>query len=102
MIEVIIYWDPEHDPDSNVQHLADHGVSKEDASALFRTYESRDHSRSTGYPMIFGHLPDGRYITIVYDEIDEFPWAVYPIAAYEVPAPRQRPSKRPGKRKRGK
>ena len=34
---------------------------------------------------MFGYTPDGTYIMVVYDVIDED--TIYPVTAYEVPEP---------------
>lgn len=83
-----ILWDHDDDAEGNVQHILENGVTPDEVRHLFENYESTDHSTSSGHPMVFGYLPDGRYVTVVYEEIDEFPWTVYPITAYEVPEPR--------------
>lgn len=42
-------------------------------------------SDSTQRPMIFGYTVDGRYITVIYEQIDVD--TVYPVTAIEVPEP---------------
>ena len=42
-------------------------------------------SRSSGRPCVFGYAPDGRYIVVVYEEVDSD--TVIPVTAYEVPEP---------------
>ncbi|MBC7967091.1 MAG: hypothetical protein H7Z17_14340 [Fuerstia sp.] len=44
-------------------------------------------SRSSGEPAVFGYTPDGRYIIVVYCEIDEF--SAYPVTAFEVQEPQR-------------
>ena len=39
-------------------------------------------SHSSGQPILFGYAFDGRYIAVVYSEVDED--TIYPITAYEV------------------
>ena len=39
-------------------------------------------SRSSGRPMVYGFTPDGRYIVVVYEEIDDH--TPYPVTAYVV------------------
>ncbi len=41
-----------------------------------------DVSRSSGLPIVFGFTPDGRYILVVYEKIDDV--MVYPVTAYDV------------------
>jgi hypothetical protein len=47
--------------------------------------ESESVSRASGLPCVFGHTPDGTYIIVVYELIDED--TIYPVTAYEVPEP---------------
>ena len=42
-------------------------------------------SRSSGLPCVFGRTPDGTFIIVVYELIDED--TIYPVTAYEVPEP---------------
>jgi ABC-type phosphate transport system auxiliary subunit len=39
-------------------------------------------SESSGRPIAFGYTPGGRYICVVYEEIDAF--TLYPVTAFEV------------------
>jgi hypothetical protein len=41
-----------------------------------------DFSRSSGLPILFGFAPDGRYILVVYAQIDDI--TIYPVTAYIV------------------
>ena len=50
---------------------------------VFDSPVGRDTSGSSQRPMIFGYTLDGRYITVIYEEIDED--TVYPVTAFEVP-----------------
>jgi hypothetical protein len=47
--------------------------------------DSEGVSRSSGLPCVFGYAPDGRYIIVVYEQIDAD--TIYPVTAYEVPEP---------------
>lgn len=42
----------------------------------------RDVSRSSGLPIVFGFTPEGRYIFVVYEQVDDV--TVYPVTAYDV------------------
>ena len=42
----------------------------------------RDVSRSSGLPIAFGLTPDGRYILVVFEQIDEV--TIYPVTAYDL------------------
>ena len=75
-----VLWNPE--PNGNIAHITEHGLTPEDVeTALFQPV-GRDTSRSSGRPMVYGFTPDGRYIVVVYEEIDSS--TLYPITAYEI------------------
>lgn len=83
-----ILWDLDDDPDGNVQHCAEHGVTKEEVEEVFENPIDYDFSRSSGLPVVFGDTSAGRHLMVVYEEIDAN--TVYPMTAYDVP-PRERP-----------
>lgn len=83
-----IIWDLDDDPDGNVRHCAEHGVTKEEVEEVFENVTDTDVSRTSGFPVIFGETRTNRHLMVVYEEIDEH--TVYPITAYEVPR-RRRP-----------
>ena len=83
-----ILWDLEDDPEGNVQHCAEHGVTPEEVEEVFQNATDADVSRSTSQPVVFGETSMGRHLMVVYEEIDAA--TVYPVTAYEVPR-RQRP-----------
>jgi hypothetical protein len=78
-----IIWDPT--VGGNVQHIEEHDLTAEDVEHVLMNHESRGCSRASGRPCLFGHTVDGRYIVIVYEEIDED--TVVPVTACEVPEP---------------
>jgi hypothetical protein len=49
-----ILWDLDDDPDGNVQHCAEHGVTKEEVEEVFENATDADVSRSSGRPVVFG------------------------------------------------
>lgn len=75
-----IIWNPE--PGGNVEHVEEHGLAVEDVEHVLANPEKRGTSRSSGNPCVFGHTPDGTYIIVVYESIDED--TVAPITAYEI------------------
>jgi uncharacterized DUF497 family protein len=78
-----IIWDPS--PGGNVEHIEEHGREIEDVQHVLEHYDSTGVSRSTGSPCVFGYTPDGRYITVVYEEVDGD--TIVPVTAYDVPEP---------------
>jgi hypothetical protein len=43
-----ILWDLDDDPDGNVQHCAEHGVTKDEVEEVLQNAEDSDISRSSG------------------------------------------------------
>ncbi|MFO0844813.1 MAG: DUF4258 domain-containing protein [Gemmataceae bacterium] len=78
-----IIWDMDDDPEGNVAHCAEHGITKEEVEEVLTNPTDADVSHSTGRPVVFGDTGTGRHLIVVFEEIDE--GTVYPITAYEVP-----------------
>jgi uncharacterized DUF497 family protein len=78
-----IVWDLDDDPDGNVQHCAEHGVTMEEVEQVLQRSTDADLSRSSGRPVVFGDTNTGRHLMVVYETIEAD--TVYPITAYEVP-----------------
>ena len=78
-----IIWDEE--PGGNVEHIEEHGLTIDDVEFVLANPESTAVSRSSERPCVFGHTPDGVYIIVVYEQVDED--TVNPVTAYEVPEP---------------
>lgn len=76
-----------HWNDVLIEHLAQHGITPEEFESVVRRPEDVDVSDSTGRPIVWGHLPDGRYVLAVFEFMDEV--TVLPVTAYEVPEPRE-------------
>ena len=80
-----IIWDDDDDPDGNVQHVAQHGLTVDDVEFVIETPTSEAISRSSGRPCFFGYTAGADYITVIYAEVDAD--TIYPTTAYEVPEP---------------
>ena len=80
-----IFWDDEDDADGNVEHIAEHELTIEDVEHVLLAPTSTGVSRSTGLPVLWGFTPDGRYIIVVYEQVDDATIRV--ITAYDVPEP---------------
>ena len=83
MPDITIIWDLDDDPEGNVQHCAEHDVTKGEVEEVLQHPSDADVSRSSGRPVVFGDTSTGRHLMIVYETIE--PDVVYPITAYEVP-----------------
>ena len=68
--------------DGNVSHISAHGLTPDDVEPIVLNPDFLTASRSSGRPIAFGHTDDGRYIAVVYEQLDEC--TVYPITAFEV------------------
>jgi len=75
-----IIWNEE--PDGNIEHIAEHGLTPKDVEEVILNPVDRDVSRSTGLPIVFGFTADGRYILVVYEQVDDI--TIYPVTSYEV------------------
>ncbi|OHB81211.1 MAG: hypothetical protein A2V98_00470 [Planctomycetes bacterium RBG_16_64_12] len=82
---VQVLWDDDDNPEGNVQHIAEHGLTIEDVEHVLENPTEEAISSATGRPCCFGHTRGGEFIIVVYEEIDEE--TIYPITAYEVPEP---------------
>ncbi len=80
-----VIWDDDHQPDGNVQHIAQHGLTIEDVEYVLENPTVEGISVSTRRPCCFGYTPGGEYIIVVYEQIDD--QTIYTITAYEVTEP---------------
>ena len=81
-----ILWDDPDDPDGNVHHILEHGLSIEEVEEVLADPTSEGISASTGSPCVWGYTLEGLYIIVVYDQLDEDTIRVR--TAYEVAEPR--------------
>ena len=85
-MNVTIVWDLDDDDEGNVQHIAEHGIEKDDVAHVIDCPVGLGTSDSSKRPMVFGYTIDDRYIVVIYEQIDEN--TIYPVTAFEVPEPR--------------
>lgn len=78
-----IIWND--DPGGNIEHIEEHGRSVEDVEYVLENDEILDVSHSSRRPCVFGYTLDGRYIVVVFEQIDDD--TIYPVTAYDVPEP---------------
>jgi len=78
-----ILWDLDDDPDGNVKHCAEHGITKEEVEEVLTNPTDTGTSRSSGRPVVFGDTSTGKHLMVAYEEIDAD--TVYPVTAFEVP-----------------
>jgi hypothetical protein len=77
-----IIWDLDDDPEGNVQHIADHDLTKEEVEDVLADPEGRSTSRSSGLPLVFGTTSTGRFIAVVFQDIDAD--TARPVTAYDI------------------
>ena len=93
MHDAIVIWDLDDDPDGNVSHIAEHGLTKDDVhDALNDPNVTTDTSRTSDNPISFGETREGRFIAIVWELVESDPLQIYPLTAYDVPRPRKKRS----------
>lgn len=78
----IIIWDLDDDLEGNVQHIAEHDLTKEEVEDVLANPEHRAISRSSGLPIAFGTASTGRFIAVVFQEIDAD--TARPVTAYDI------------------
>ena len=78
-----IIWNDE--PDGNVDHIFEHDLTPQDVEFLLENPHAESVSDSSGLPCVFGFTEDGRYIIVVYEQLDRD--TLYPVTAYDVPEP---------------
>ena len=78
-----ILWDLDDEPEGNVKHCLEHGVTKEEVEEVVQDPRSRRGiSRTSGRPALFGDTSTGRHLIVVYELIDDE--TIYPVTAYDV------------------
>jgi hypothetical protein len=77
-----IIWDLADDADGNVQHIAEHDLTKEEVEDALANPEGRTTSRSSGLPVVFGTTATGRFIAVVFQEIDKD--TAKPVTAFDI------------------
>jgi uncharacterized DUF497 family protein len=76
-----IVWDDSF-PHGNVAHLAENGVTVEEAESVLMHAIGREKSRSSSRWIAFGRTSDGRNLAVVYEMVDEI--TILPVTAFEL------------------
>ena len=85
MIDAIVAWDMEDDPQGNVRHVAEHGITMEEVEEdLLNENNPVGESRSSGRPITFGETSTGKRIAVVWEQASDNPLVIRPMTAYEV------------------
>ncbi len=75
-----IIWDDS--PGGNVEHVEEHDLTTDDVDHVLANPNASGISQSSGRPCVFGHTLDGRFIIVIYEEVDDD--TVLPVTAYEI------------------
>jgi hypothetical protein len=79
-----IIWDLEDDPDSNVVHIAENGLTVDEVEDVLLDPDSETAIiRSSGRPITFGWTSTGRHIAVVWEVVEEDPRMIRVRTAYE-------------------
>lgn len=98
MASVECIWDLASDPEGNVQHIAEHGITVEEAEEIVRDrYEAAVASATSGRPTVFGWTTTGKHLAVIFEIVDDDLRQVYVVTAFEAPPPAQ-PKRRRKKR----
>ena len=85
MIDAIVAWDMEDDPQGNVQHTAGHGITMEEVEeVLLNENNPVGESRSSGRPITIGAPSTGKRIAVIWEQALDNPVAIRPVTAYEI------------------
>ncbi len=76
MIDAIVAWDMEDDPQGNVRHVAEHGIMMEEVEeVLLDENNPVGESRSSGRPITFGETSTGKRIAVVWEQASHNLWS---------------------------
>lgn len=68
-----------------MEHVEEHDLTIDDVEYVLENFAFQSTSRSSGRPCVFGDTADGRYVIVVYEEVDFD--TIIPVTAYEVDEP---------------
>jgi uncharacterized DUF497 family protein len=79
-------WDSESEPQGNVRHIADNGLSIDEVEDVLYDSASRPtRSRSSDRPAMIGRTSTGKTIIVIYERHkDAGIVVVRPVSAYEI------------------
>lgn len=80
MANVECIWDLGEDPEGNVRHIAEHGITIQEAEEVVQAcYEAAVASRSSGRPTVFGWTSTGKHLAVIFEAVDEARPQVYVV-----------------------
>jgi YD repeat-containing protein len=79
-----IIWDLENDPNGNVQHLARHHVTPDEAEEVLIDPRSvTTISKSSGEQITYDYTGAGRYLAVAWQMVSDDPLIARPITAFD-------------------
>ena len=88
MIEPLVVWDLEDDPEGNVVHIAEHGITQDEVEEVVQNPDNPTvPSDASGNPLTFGWPETGRYLAVVWEHVCADPRTSRPITAFDAPPP---------------
>jgi uncharacterized DUF497 family protein len=91
MARKVFEWDQPNDANGNLQHIARHRVTAEEAEQIVRnTNNETVRSDSSTYPITFGRTKTGKYLAVIWFAVGSDPEVVRVVTAYPVPKPKRR------------
>lgn len=79
-----VIWDLPDDPDGNVQHIEEHGLTIDEVEdVLLNPRNKVVTSRSSGYPLTRGWTSTDRFICVIWEVVNEDPKMIRVRTAYE-------------------
>lgn len=73
-----------HWTDEALEHIAEHGVTRDEFAEVVMDATDFQASRSTGLPIVFGTTSTGKRLACVFEWVDELEIEIIPVTAYEV------------------
>lgn len=85
MADVHFIWDLEDDPQGNVQHVLEHGLTMDEVEEVLLSKKSETEiSRTSGNRITFGWTSTGSHIAVLWEHVQDDPLTILPLTAYPV------------------
>ncbi|MFI5459102.1 MAG: DUF4258 domain-containing protein [Isosphaerales bacterium] len=92
MYDAQVVWDPDDEPDGNVQHIAENDLTVDEVENVLLNPENDVLiSRTSGRPLTLGWTFTGRHIAVIWETVCDNPKMIKVRTAYEVEPRRRKP-----------